>query len=82
MRIEIAKYQADMTNNLNNFNESAESYRADLQKKIKQTDSDIAKSQIDANNGTNVALQNAAKQMESIFTENRSSLEKLPDFVT
>ncbi len=76
MRIEIAKYQADMTNNLNNFNESAESYRADLQKKIKQTDSDIAKSQIDANNGTNVALQNAAKQMESIFTENRSSLEK------
>ena len=76
MRVELGKYQADLSDRLNDFNESAESYRADIQKKIKQADIDIAEAQIDAQNGTNVSIQNEAKQLEADLSNNKLVLEK------
>lgn len=76
MRVELGKFQADISDRLNDFNDGAEEYRADIQKKIKQADIDISEAQVNAQNGTNVDIQNKAKQLEADLSDNKLTLEK------
>ena len=75
-QIELSQYQIEVTQELNEFNKENVAFQADVQKQLAEYQSDIQIAIRNADNTTQVDLQNKAKDMEAAISDYNFGVQK------
>lgn len=73
----LNKYQMLIQENLGSFNKEMTRQKADIDKVLQEAQTKSQEAQLNAKNATDVAVQNASKEMEALISDNVAKIQKL-----